>query len=601
MHFFSKRQSESRCLLALVILFSALLILTSPNPARCSRSYNNARDSYYSLIRSNSKKKFRHNWERSINKFIKVTKSKNDPKVVDATFMLGEMYRMLYTYSTQTKDLKTAIKYYEKVAVEFPKSSLSDDSIYKVGEIYEKKLNDYKSAYNAYSRVIKKYSSGDMASKARSKLIKLKKYAPVKKKPRQSVKKDNRREKQIASSGLTLIEDILYWSEDDSTRIVIYPKHSIDYRYNFLNENVPQGKGARLYIDLYNTQLNPKIENVVNVKDGLLTTIRSEQHDKEVVRVVLDVESINSYRVFSFENPFRVIIDISGEKVEKISRYAKKDAKEYKPINAIKPKANQQNKEGKNSRKNRKSNKSNEKINITLAKQLGLNVKKIVIDPGHGGRDPGAVGLNKTKEKDITLKISKKLKKIIEKTLDCKVILTRSKDKFLSLEARTAIAKKVKADLFISIHTNSSDKGRLSGIETYYLNFASDANAAKTAARENATSHLTLSDLGDILKVIKYSNVDESRELAHDVQREIVRELSKSYKDVKNLGVKQAPFYVLYGSRKPSILIETSFINHKVEGKRLQTDKYITSLAESICNGISKYIDGFNLAAKTQN
>jgi N-acetylmuramoyl-L-alanine amidase len=524
------------------------------------------------LIKSGEKKKFRHNWENTINKFLKVVKAKNDPKAADATFMVGELYRMLYTYSSAKNDLRKAIKYYKKVASDYPKNSLADDSIYNAGEIYEKKLKDFKNAYLSYLRVTKEFKKGDMISKARSKLIRLKKYAPKKK-----VEKKKKEAAPLLPSDMILIDDIKYWSEKDSTRVVIYPEKSIDYKYNYLKANKKNKTPPRIYIDFYNTKLNPAIKRFVKVKDGLLRSIRSDQNDTDIVRVVLDIQSIKSYRIFAFEDPFRIVVDVSGERSEVITSKKGKKGSDFKPISSFDKDKN---------------------INYTLAKQLGLGVKKIVVDPGHGGRDPGAVGVNNVKEKDITLKISKKLKAIIEENLDCEVVLTRDKDVFVSLEARTAIARREKADLFISVHTNASEKKNLRGIETYYLNFATDEHAMKTASRENATSKLTLSDLEGIVKIIRYSNVEESAELAHKVQKAIVGTLSKSYKGTRSLGVKQAPFYVLFGSKKPSILIETSFIDHKVEGKRLQNDKYVTALAQSIFNGIDDYIEGFKIAAR---
>jgi N-acetylmuramoyl-L-alanine amidase len=517
-------------------------------------------------MKSSKRKNFRHNWENTIKKFLRVTKGEGDPKAVDATFMIGELYRMLYGYSSIKGDLKKSIEYYEKVADSFPSSYLADDAIYKVGRIYEEKLKNNKKAYNAYLRVTEEFPLGDMVSKARSKMIRLKKHAPKAPKKAAPV--------PAVASDRTMVHDIKYWSGKDSTRIAIYPQKSIDYKYNFLGDNKKTKAPPRLYIDLYNTKLARDIPRLVEIKDGMLKAIRSDQHDSDIVRVVLDIQNIDSYRVFTFENPFRIVIDVSGEGSDVV--VAKKPK-----VEVTAPKINTK----------------SDNAKYTLAKQLGLGVKKIVIDPGHGGRDPGAIGLNKIREKDVTLKISKKLKAIIEENLeDVEVILTRDKDKTVSLEARTAIAKKEKADIFISVHTNASDKHNVRGVETYFLNYATNEHAMKTAARENATSKLALSDLEGIVKIIRYSNVQESRELARKVQKAIYGNLRKSYKGTRNLGVKQAPFYVLFGSQKPSILIETSFIDHKVEGKLLQTDKYLTVLAKSIFKGIDDYISSFELA-----
>ncbi|MBF0112540.1 MAG: N-acetylmuramoyl-L-alanine amidase [Desulfamplus sp.] len=231
-----------------------------------------------------------------------------------------------------------------------------------------------------------------------------------------------------------------------------------------------------------------------------------------------------------------------------------------------------------------------------IAKQLALGVKTIVIDPGHGGRDPGASGCSGgVYEKDVVLTISKKLASKIKSRLDCNVILTRSSDTYLTLEERTAIANTKNADLFISMHCNASNDSSLVGIETYYLNLATDERAINVAARENATSRKNISDLSSILNdLMKNAKINESSRLAAVVQSNLYSGIAKRYSHTKNLGVKQAPFYVLLGASMPSILIEASFISNTEECRRLTNSTYQDVLCDAITDGIAKYIRDTN-------
>ena len=233
---------------------------------------------------------------------------------------------------------------------------------------------------------------------------------------------------------------------------------------------------------------------------------------------------------------------------------------------------------------------------LSLAQQLGLGVRKIVIDPGHGGKDPGAMAFG-LKEKEIVLKISKKLAKVLRNTYRYEVVLTRTKDIFIPLEERTAIANTHKSDLFISIHINAHSDQASGGIETYFLNLATDANAMRVAALENATSTHSIGELQDILATLmKNSKIDESSRLARFVQTNLVSGFGRNYKP-RDLGVKQAPFYVLIGAEMPAILAELSFITNPEEAKLLQNEQYLDKIAEQLAAGIVAYIDHHHTAA----
>jgi len=231
----------------------------------------------------------------------------------------------------------------------------------------------------------------------------------------------------------------------------------------------------------------------------------------------------------------------------------------------------------------------------SLIRALGLKIGRIVIDAGHGGHDTGTIGPNGLQEKDLVLDVSLRLGRLLESKLGAEVIYTRDDDTFIPLETRTAIANEHQADLFISVHANSSQDETARGIETYYLNFTSNPDALEVAARENAVSEKSIHELQDLVKKITLKEkIDESRELASDVQQSLYAGLSPKNPTLRNRGVKKAPFVVLIGANMPSILAEISFVSNPTDEKKLETPEYRQKIAESLYKGIAKYISGLS-------
>jgi N-acetylmuramoyl-L-alanine amidase len=238
----------------------------------------------------------------------------------------------------------------------------------------------------------------------------------------------------------------------------------------------------------------------------------------------------------------------------------------------------------------------------SLIRALGLKIGKIVVDAGHGGHDTGTIGPNGLQEKDLVLDVALKLGKLLEDKLGAEVVYTRDDDTFIPLETRTAIANKEQADLFISIHANSSDDPTARGVETYYLNFTSRADALEVAARENAVSEQSIHELQDLVKKIALKEkIGESREFATDVQRSLYAGLSAKSPSLRNRGVKKAPFVVLIGANMPSILAEISFVSNPDDAKKLKTNDYRQRIADSLYKGVSRYVNslsGVKVASK---
>lgn len=231
----------------------------------------------------------------------------------------------------------------------------------------------------------------------------------------------------------------------------------------------------------------------------------------------------------------------------------------------------------------------------SLIRALGLKIGKIVIDPGHGGHDTGTIGPDGLLEKDLVVDVGRRLGKLLDTRLGAEVVYTRKDDTFIPLETRTAIANQERADLFVSIHANSSRDSNARGVETYYLNFTSSPDALEVAARENAVSEKSIHELGDLVKKIALKEkIEESHEFASNVQQALHSGLATKNSGIRDRGVKKAPFIVLIGANMPSILAEIAFVSNPADERRLQTPEYRQRIAESLYRGIAKYVGGLS-------
>jgi len=531
----------------------------------------NADQSRKSLLASATKMNSRQNWLNCISKYQDIyeeyPKSEQAPRAV---YNSAALYRKLYKYSSIEEDLDKALSLYGKLIDEYKDHRLADDAQYYRGEIYYQEKHDPAQAYVEFLKLDVNFPSGDMRPKGKAIMDEL--SVAISKKD--EIKEDKA---SASANGLVSVKNIRYWSTPTYTRIVIDADNPLNYKHNLLKADTALKKPRRLYIDLENSRVSSDIETDIPIKDGLLQSARAGQYNNNTVRVVLDIENVGGYKIFSLYDPFRIVVDVQG------SSEGKEENKQ----------ASSTSNSGTNGRNVRKGIYKPEGAdqNVTLARQLGLSVKRIVIDPGHGGKDPGTQLDGGIQEKDITLDLAKKLAAVIKKTTGCEVLLTRDKDVFLPLDERTAFANVNKADLFISVHVNAHKQSSVYGLETYFLNMATDESAVMVAARENATSEKNISDLQSILNdLMLNTKISESSKLAYKVQNGMMTKVKKTYKVNKSLGVKQAPFYVLIGAEMPAVLIETGFITNPTEKKRLLNDSYKTLLADGIASGINSYI-----------
>ena len=367
------------------------------------------------------------------------------------------------------------------------------------------------------------------------------------------------------SQSLAEVNGIRFWSSPTYARVVIDVASEVSYSHRLLKSDPAASGPDRLLIELADARMGPGVKPFLPTDGVLLADARVTQHRPDTVRVVVDLKLIDHVKVFSLPNPFRILMDVRSV-----------------PVKTASKKRVEQGPEKSASRLPRGA----------LAKQLALGVSKIVIDPGHGGADFGATGyLKGVFEKNVALELSQRLARRIRERLGCEAILTREDDRLLSLEQRTAFANTVGADLFISIHTNAHKKMASYGTETYFLNLATDEDAILLAARENAASANSISDLEGILKdLMTQTKQDESSRLARHVQDALVRTLGDKFGKVKDKGVKEAPFYVLLGADMPSILVEVAFITNPRECRRLNTAAFQDAVADAIVTGIEAYV-----------
>ena len=362
--------------------------------------------------------------------------------------------------------------------------------------------------------------------------------------------------------GLGDVQDVRYWSYPDYTRVVVELSRSVGRpKVVELAADASARLPDRLYVDLEGIWVGLRYEDGIPVKDGLLQGLRLGQNTRKKSRLVIDLEHYDRRRVRILQSPHRVVVDV----------YGPRDAPET--LSWRRPKG----------------------VRDPSVKRLPANmrpVRTVVIDPGHGGRDPGAIGLGGLREKDVNLRLSLILaKKLRAEGFD--VVLTRKRDRDLDLEQRTVIAESRNADLFISIHANASRRKATQGIETYYLDENHDRHALDVAARENKVPRSEVDTLQRTLAAFRVQELsNDSRRLAAAVHAELVGGLGKKYRGVEDLGVKKGPFYVLFLSSIPSILVESGFITNPHDAKLLRKRAYLESAANHIANGVIRYRDG---------
>ena len=511
--------------------------------------YQTAKATYEKLLASKKTRKFRHNWLDAIDRFLALAKKHPDhPRAAAAMFVAGEAYRGLYAESYLMDDLNTGIMTFRRMVKRYPKSDLADDAQFMVGAMYEKEKDDPARALQEYAAVVKGYPKGDRVRDARKATARLARFAKAEPEPGPAPgppPPPATPPPPLSPAGLVYVRDVSHWSSADYTRIVIAADRKIEYGYQIIAEDAQAGRPRRIVVDLKGAVRHSDLPESIPIADGLLKQVRTGQYQKDVCRIVLDVESIRTFQVFSLSEPFRIVIDAQGEK---------------RPGEAEEPEK---------------------------------EFRRIVIAAGHGGHDPGCT-YNGYQEKAVALAVARKVREKLGERTSAEVLLTRDSDSFIPLEGRTALANKLRADLFVSIHLNATRRNpEAAGVETYFLAPTRDPEALALAAAENSVTTDALDDISNYIEVgdvAVRARVEESSILAVTVHKTILESLRRRYAGIENRGVRRAPFYVLVGAQMPAILIETGFLSNRQEARRLASDGYQDELADAIAEGIADYI-----------
>jgi N-acetylmuramoyl-L-alanine amidase len=522
---------------------------------------------------------------------------------------IAELYREMARVFSESRYFDESLKAYQFLMKEYPYASVSHEALLAIADLYLVDLQKPDEARKALQTFLEKYPKSEKAGDAKAQLAVATQALEAKRAPAATVTSITP-STGSAAGGMPQVTEIRHWVGPHYTRIVIGMNGS-EVKFETLRLSNPD----RIVLDLHDTRLSAALAGAkFTVGDGFLRQVRVGQFKPDVTRVVLDVEKVQDYFIFPLPNPYRLVVDIHGppEETKEVAKTASPKESKASPAEEVASaqkipapkevlKSATPDKTAASSELDSKATVSVAPSSIkaasptaagsrTLTRALGLKIGRIVIDAGHGGHDTGTIGPTGLEEKELVLDVALRLAKLLRDEAGSEVVLTRSTDTFIPLEERTAIANEKGADLFVSIHANSSRDKSARGIETYYMNFTSDPGALEVAARENATSQESVHELRDLIKKIALTEkVEESREFASLIQRGIYKTLVKSGSRQKDRGVKKAPFVVLIGANMPSILAEISFLSNPTDERMLKRSEYRQKIAEALYQGILDY------------
>ena len=567
-------------------------------PTSARKLYDEAHAAETRLHQSRSRVAKKSEWVRVARMYREVVVSHPQSGYSDdALFYEAEIYREVHQRFDDDAALQRSLDSFLLLANGYPSSKWAPRARLNRGKIQLERGSERKSAAAELSKVVADWPGSAEAAEARRLLDDMtgaRRAAPAS-------------EKETFPSGIVGVRNIRQWTGTEYTRIVIDLDDEVKY-----TEGSVQNP-ARIYFDLLGARVTRDLASrIFPVRDGFLQQIRVGQNRADVVRVVLDFQNVSDYNVFTLPDPYRLVVDILGQ--------APSEAPSAPPIEAVaalpaplvevpdpEPAAIYAEETPppepvavKSSPDVIRVPPAPRKDGYSIVQQLGLSASRVVIDPGHGGHDPGTMNKSGLREKDLVLDVSRRLRKLLEKD-GFEVVMTRDRDVFIPLEERTAIANSKGADLFVSVHVNAARSTKPRGTETYFLNLATTPDAEEVAARENAVTTRRVSELGSILqKVLNNEKITESRELASRVQTSLSTKLYSSATDSRNRGVKTAPFYVLLGAQMPSVLVEVAYLTNRKDAELLGDEAFRQKVAESIAVGVRGYQNSLAQTTSTE-
>jgi N-acetylmuramoyl-L-alanine amidase len=603
-------------------------------------------------------------YKTAANAFRKIFMSTSRiPEAPDSLFAAARLYREMGR-QFEPEYFDTAIVTYRFLLRSYTNSHYRADALFSIGQIQQQdqeRLDDAKATFQEYLKQFPKDENANDARVALDQIAEARATQPHaaavpanapaapetdSPSPASGGPQSNDLPAGAATSGGATaaqgsrpprVTSIRSWNGDDYTRIVVDLDNSVKFQSSRIFSP------DRIYFDLYGAKLAPGLAGkTFDVNNGFLKSIRAGQNKAGVVRLVLDVDSVQEYSAFLLQHPYRLVINVQGapapaeqalnrgkQPSTKSTTAAPDKTESDAPANAAAPTDppepkltaatpspelpdNKPPETPMHQPKELPMHRAAAHNNITpgttpgsqlthdgqrsLTRALGLKINRIVIDAGHGGHDTGTIGPHGLLEKDLCLDVALRLGTMIEERLPgAEVVYTRKDDTFVSLEQRTAIANQARADLFISIHANSSHDPKARGIETFYLNFSTSQDAMEVAARENALAQTPIHDLQDMIqKIARNEKIEESKELAGDIQTSLSKKLQQTNHAEMSRGVKRAPFVVLIGAEMPSVLTEISFISNPTDEKLLKKTEERDVVAEGLFRGVSSYLASLN-------
>ncbi len=367
-----------------------------------------------------------------------------------------------------------------------------------------------------------------------------------------------------------VLSEIHAWTNEIYTRVAVYTGDEVSWQADTAPADPARGLPPRIFVDIRGAGIpNDILHNPVDVHNGLLRQVRAGRYSKDTVRVVVDLERPSTYRVFALPDPFRIIIDVDGEGEIPVPDAGKGDAAAGTTASA-------------------RVSGAGERAGASAAYRQRV---RVMIDPGHGGKDPGAIGPTGLQEKDVVLAIGRMVRDRLARSEEYDVQMTRDSDIFVPLEERTAMANRSGADVFVSLHINASRDRKANGISTYVLSRgASNREDLELAARENGVPVAKLKGVKFIIDdMFTGARKNESLRLAKTVNDAIYRNIQTGYGGHQNLGLKQAPFFVLVGARMTAVLVESSFISNASEEAHLKDPAYLGRIADGVVEAVRYY------------
>jgi len=515
------------------------------------------------LMRDRTKRRFHHNWERAIAGLLRAARGKDAPA---ATLEAARARYALYRWSANEADRDKALLLAARAARQGSREApvLASAIRREAGEDRPARPPPPRGA-PARPDPVEEDSAADPALEAA-----LADLSPSRAAPPLPLGTSG-------GGGRARVSEVRTWSSEEYTRVAVYLSHWVGWQKIELPAapDLPR----RIALD-FRPAVLAGAALARSVPGERIDRVRAAQNAPDTVRVVLDLPGADGVEVFALDDPPRLVLDVG-------TQAARREAVAAEPGRAAEPEAREAPSAGEAPPD--AAAEAGPALADDAAEEPEGPIRRVVVDAGHGGHDPGAIGPGRVREKDVTLAIARRLAKRL-RAEGFEVVLTRASDRTLALEERTALANTARGDLFVSIHANAHPRRNRSGVETYFLNVADDRYAARLAARENG---LALDGQGDATRILTdldaKASAGASRRLARLVQREVTSGVRARVGEVRDLGVKSALFYVLLGARMPAVLVETAFISNRAEERRLASARYQDEVAGGIARAVAAF------------